>query len=519
MPNGLGNVVAISAGFDSSLALKSDGTVVSWGYPQPYFGWLWPYFSGAVPPADLTNVIAIATGADFGLALKSDGTVVGWGYNGEGQVSVPDGLTNVVSVAAGFYHSLALKGDGTVTGWGDNFYGEATPPAGLSNVVAISAGAYHSLALRADGSVVGWGLGSYGETDVTTAGTNLAIFVSAVGAVDTNTPGTYPLTYTATNSLGSVSTATRAVVVVDTTPPAITCPTNLTVEFTNEAGATVFFAPEASDLCAGSVAVTCLPPSGSLFPIGTTHVLCTAADVSGNTNTCVFQVTVLDAQGVKSNVLSQLVGLRNTSRRPGERQSLADAIMHLRASLDPRFWVDGMRLDRRWGAGDFQEEEAATLALTALLNDHRPANPDDALVRDLIARILKVDRLLAAVAIQDAARAGISAPKLSLARQSLLRGDQAAARFQPTAAIEHYRDAWDLATRLSLRLLAHPMKGGLRLEFLAVPGERFAIETSTNLTDWTIAATASEGADGIVRFEGPSDRTSTARFYRARLFP
>ena len=519
VPSGLGNVVAISAGFDSSLALKSDGTVASWGYPQPYFGWLWPYFAGAVPPADLSNVIAIATGADFGVALKSDGTVVGWGYNGEGQVSVPDGLSNVVSVAAGFYHSLALKADGTVTAWGDNFYGEATPPAGLSNVVAISAGAYHSLALRADGSVVGWGLGSYGETDVTTAGTNLVIFVPAVGAVDTNTPGTYFLTYTATNSLGSVSTAPRTVVVVDTTPPAITCPPNLTVEFTNEAGATVFFAPEAFDLCSASVAVTCLPPSGSLFPIGTTHVLCTAADVSGNTNTCVFPVTVLDAQGVKSNVLSQLVALRNTSRRSGDRQPLADAIVHLRASLDPRFWVNGTHLDRRWGAGDFQEEQAAALALTALLNDHRPSNPDDTLVRGLIARILKVDRLLAAVAIQDAACAGVSAPKLSLARQSLLRGDQAAARFQPTAAIEHYRDSWNLATRLSLRLVAHPTKGGLRLEFLAVPGERFAIETSTNLTDWTIAATASAGTDGIVRFEGPSDRNSTVRFYRARLFP
>ena len=53
----------------------------------------------------------LAAGAYHNLALKSDGTVVGWGYNGEGQVSVPDGLSNVVSVAAGFYHSLALKAE------------------------------------------------------------------------------------------------------------------------------------------------------------------------------------------------------------------------------------------------------------------------------------------------------------------------------------------------------------------------------------------------------------------------
>jgi hypothetical protein len=34
-----------------------------------------------------------------------------------------------------------------------------------------------------------------------------------------NTPGAYQLTYTATNSLGAVSAATRTVVVADTLPP------------------------------------------------------------------------------------------------------------------------------------------------------------------------------------------------------------------------------------------------------------------------------------------------------------
>lgn len=48
----------------------------------------------------------------------------------------------------------------------------------------------------------------------------LAVTVS--GAVDTSTPGTYELTYSATDDAGNTGTATRTVEVVDTTPPLIT---------------------------------------------------------------------------------------------------------------------------------------------------------------------------------------------------------------------------------------------------------------------------------------------------------
>jgi hypothetical protein len=49
--------------------------------------------------------------------------------------------------------------------------------------------------------------------------------------------------------------------------------------------------------CAGggsSLAVVCVPASGSLFPTGTTTVTCTAMDGGGNTATCSFSVSVFD---------------------------------------------------------------------------------------------------------------------------------------------------------------------------------------------------------------------------------
>jgi uncharacterized repeat protein (TIGR01451 family) len=95
----------------------------------------------------------------------------------------------------------------------------------------------------------------------------------------------------ATDSLGVSSTCSFVVTIVDTTAPEVTCPPNIFAVAANSAGAVVTYVASATDAC-GLSSFDCFPPSGSLFPNGTTTVTCLAKDVSSNVGSCSFTVTV-----------------------------------------------------------------------------------------------------------------------------------------------------------------------------------------------------------------------------------
>jgi hypothetical protein len=65
----------------------------------------------------LSNAVAIAAGANHSQALRSDGTVVTWGSNDFGQTNTPADLAFVVALAAGGDHSLAIKASGSASPW------------------------------------------------------------------------------------------------------------------------------------------------------------------------------------------------------------------------------------------------------------------------------------------------------------------------------------------------------------------------------------------------------------------
>ena len=206
---GLTGVIGISANGSFNLALKSDGSVVAWGdngAGQLGDGTTTTRASPVAVTGLLSGVIAVAAGGGDSMALKSDGSLLTWGSNVYGQLgdgTSTDRLTPVQvcavgqtapctafltvrtsrslaqpSIAGGLFHSLAVLSDSSVVAWGRNNSAQLgtgatqddTPnmiPAQVTGLstggLSVAAGDYHSMALLSDASVDGWGQNTSGQ--------------------------------------------------------------------------------------------------------------------------------------------------------------------------------------------------------------------------------------------------------------------------------------------------------------------------------------------------------------------
>lgn len=106
--------------------------------------------------------------------------------------------------------------------------------------------------------------------------------------------GTNSVTCRATDDCGNRSECTFDVIVrQDTLPPIIECPIDRSVCGCSTAGmAVAYLTPQAADDADDDVDVNCLPPSGSVFPVGTNTVICTAEDDCNHRTECSFKVIV-----------------------------------------------------------------------------------------------------------------------------------------------------------------------------------------------------------------------------------
>lgn len=154
-----------------AIAVKNDNTVWAWGYNykgQLGSGGISPGDMGSsstsAEPAryspgtvyGLSGVKSVSSGGSHSVALKSDGTVWTWGGNDDGQLGIGamggsdrtspvevTGLEKVVAVATGMYHTLALTDNGFIWAWGSNSDGQLgneSIPAQASSPVLVPIG-------------------------------------------------------------------------------------------------------------------------------------------------------------------------------------------------------------------------------------------------------------------------------------------------------------------------------------------------------------------------------------------
>jgi alpha-tubulin suppressor-like RCC1 family protein len=171
VPINLGVVKDISAGANHSLALLDDGTVVGWGDNShgqakgvESSGLATGQFGGNVSGASgelLDDVVAVSAGGNHSLALRTDSGVVAFGSNYVNQCSTPPSATGVIQIAAGLNHSLILKTDGSIEAWGDDQFGQSTVPSGLAiantEMSGVAAAGNASLAWTNSGQIFAWG--------------------------------------------------------------------------------------------------------------------------------------------------------------------------------------------------------------------------------------------------------------------------------------------------------------------------------------------------------------------------
>ena len=200
------DIIALAAGADHSVALRSDGTVWTWG--SNAYGKLGGLIGGGGANGEnrrrlrprivpgLSNIIAIEAGRNHTLALDSSGNVWAWGRNNDYELgpssirthnslpAIVEGLSNIQSISSRGPFTLALDIHGNVWGWGrdegrvGHDLSGPNPPSRrmqpaqvlmsngdpLTGITKIQAGRNHSVVVRDDGTLWSWGISNaYGR--------------------------------------------------------------------------------------------------------------------------------------------------------------------------------------------------------------------------------------------------------------------------------------------------------------------------------------------------------------------
>jgi hypothetical protein len=188
----------IEFGARYAVAVKTDGTLWTWGQNgngQLGTGDTTSRSSPGTTAGGGTNWKQVSAILNTSSAIKSDGTLWTWGQNGNGNLGTGDttarsspgttagGGTNWSQVSCGHTHTAAIKTDGTLWTWGYNNFGvlgdgtasthrssPGTTSGGGTNWKEVKCGYFTTGAIKTDGTLWTWGRDYYGSLGAGTDG-------------------------------------------------------------------------------------------------------------------------------------------------------------------------------------------------------------------------------------------------------------------------------------------------------------------------------------------------------------
>jgi streptogramin lyase len=313
-----------SNSFPQGIAAGPDGNLWFTDYNGNNIGRITP--SGAITEFPLPA----ANSAPFAIAAGPDGNVWFTEANTSriGRITPSGAITEFALPAPVFAPGITAGPDGNVwfTEFRRDMIGRITPSGTISEFALPTTNSFvFGITAGPDGNL--WFTENAGNNigRITPSGTitefPLPTAVSGPSAIAAGPDGGVWFTETNGNRIGRIQA-----VAADTTPPVITVPAPIIVNATSSSGAVVTYAVSATDPDDTVASLSCVPASGSTFPIGTTTVNCSARDTSGNTSSASFTVHVIGASEQLADLLTDVTGV-------GPGTSLADKVKQAQSYL------------------------------------------------------------------------------------------------------------------------------------------------------------------------------------------
>jgi len=223
------HVLQTATGLEYTLAIRSDGTLWSWGLndngqlglgdtdyrhvptmvPFPDGVSAWRYVSASAGASQTQDgMYQMGQSGGFAMAIDQDGQLWTWGNGQDGRLGLGAGSLSAVnstpqmvtapavtpavewaSVAGGSNHALGLDTEGRLWSWGGSIEGKlglgnvalaqynvpqrvANPTGAGAYWTAVSAGVNHTVAIDSNGFMYGWGANGSGQLGIGNYGAN-----------------------------------------------------------------------------------------------------------------------------------------------------------------------------------------------------------------------------------------------------------------------------------------------------------------------------------------------------------